>query len=74
LLEAIAKQITDGNPKWNGTPSELVALLGVDMKANVLTLKLNVNAARLFNEYGIRYENRRCHDGRKVSLIKGKPN
>ncbi|MDI9512005.1 MAG: helicase RepA family protein [Bacillota bacterium] len=70
LLEAIAKHITDDNPKWNGTPSELVTFLGVDMKANVLTLKLNVNAARLFNEYGIRYENRRCHDGRKVSLIK----
>src|SRR5574344_2395294 len=38
LLEAIAKHITDDNPKWNGTPSELVALLGVDMKSNVLTL------------------------------------
>lgn len=70
LLEAIAKHITDDNPKWSGTPSELVAFLGVDMKANVLTLKLNVNAARLFNEYGIRYENRRCHDGRKVLLCK----
>lgn len=68
VLEIIAKCITDNNPKWNGTPSELVTLLGVDMKANALTLKLNVNASRLFNEYGIRYENRRGHDGRKVSL------
>lgn len=68
VLEAIAKYITADNPKWSGTPSELVAFLGVDMKANALTLKLNVNASRLFNEYGIRYENRRGHDGRKVSL------
>lgn len=68
LLERIAKSITEGNPNWNGTPSELVTFLGVDIKANVLTLKLNVNAGRLFNEYGIRYENSRGHDGRKVSL------
>ena len=40
-----------------------------DMKANALTMKLNVNAGRLFNEYGISYQNKRCHDGRKVSLI-----
>ena len=25
-------------------------------------------AGRLFNEYGIYYENKRCHDGRKVRL------
>jgi hypothetical protein len=68
LLERIVKCITEDNPNWNGTPSELVTFLGVDIKANVLTLKLNVNAGRLFNEYGIRYENNRGHDGRKVSL------
>lgn len=39
------------------------------MKANALTMKLNINAGRLFNEYGISYQNKRCHDGRKVSLI-----
>ena len=43
-------------------------VLGVDMKANALTMKLNINAGRLFNEYGIRYQNKRCHDGRRVSL------
>jgi hypothetical protein len=68
LLERIAKCITEDNPNWNGSPSGLVTFLGVDIKANVLTLKLNVNAGRLFNEYGIRYENSRGHDGRKVSL------
>ncbi len=38
------------------------------MKANALTLKLNVGAGRLYSEYGIRYINKRCHDGRKVTL------
>lgn len=41
----------------------------MDMKANALTMKLNINAGRLFDEYGVRYHNKRCHDGRKVSLI-----
>lgn len=68
LLEEIAKVITPDNPEWQGSPTELTSLLGVDVKANVLTLKLNVNAGRLFEEYGIRYENKRCHDGRKVKL------
>lgn len=68
LLEEIVKVITVDNPEWQGSPTELTSLLGVDMKANVLTLKLNVNAGRLFEEHGVRYENKRCHDGRKVKL------
>ena len=68
LLENIADKITRGNSEWQGTPTELVDFLSVDMKANALTMKLNINAGRLFNEYGICYENKRCHDGRKVRL------
>ena len=68
LLENIAGKITNENPEWCGSPTELVEFLGVDMKANALTMKLNINAGRLFNEYGISYQNKRCHDGRKVSL------
>lgn len=68
LLENIADKIARGNSEWQGTPTELVDFLGVDIKANALTKKLNINAGRLFNEYGIRYQNKRCHDGRKVSL------
>ena len=68
MLENIADKIARGNSEWQGTPTELVDFLGVDIKANALTMKLNINAGRLFNEYGIRYQNKRCHDGRKVSL------
>ena len=68
ILEAVAKFITADNPQWTGSPTELVERLGVDMQANVLTLKLNVNAGRLMNEYGIQYENKRCHEGRRVRL------
>lgn len=68
LLENISDKITKENSEWQGTPTELVDFLGVDIKANALTMKLNINAGRLFNEYGICYENKRCHDGRRVSL------
>lgn len=50
LLEEVAKSITADNPVWVGTPTELVDFLGVDMKANALSLKLNVNAGRLLDE------------------------
>ena len=68
LLEMVAEFITADNAEWYGTPTELVAVLGVDMKANALSMKLNINAGRLFNEYGICYENKRWHDGRKIHL------
>jgi len=43
---------------------------GVDIKPNVLSLRLSINASRLFRDYGIRYQNSRTHNGRKVSLWK----
>lgn len=66
VLEEIAKHINAYLLVWQGTPTELVALLAIDVQPNALTKKLNVNAGRLFNEYGILYENGHSHDGRKV--------
>ncbi len=68
ILEKIAEFVTAENPEWTGTATELVDLLGLDLKPNVLTLKLNVTAAQLFNEYGIVYESTRTHSGRSVIL------
>ena len=73
LLELVAKQLSDDAPDWQGTPTELVSLLGVDMKPNALTMKLNINASRLQNEYGIRYESSRCHDGRRITFHREQP-
>lgn len=44
-----------------------------ELKANVLTRKLNVSADRLYNDYGIRYESKRTHDGRTVCLTFEQP-
>ena len=68
LLEEVAKRITTDCPEWSGSPTELCGFLGVDMKANALTQKLNVNAGRLLQEYGIKYWNKRSHAGRQVGL------
>ena len=73
LLELVAKQLSDDAPDWQGTPTELVSLLGVDMKPNTLTMKLNINASRLLNEYGVRYESSRCHDGRRITFRREQP-
>ena len=69
LLEAVAKMLTPEQPEWSGAPTELLERLpGVSIQANILTRKLNVSADRLYNDYGIRYESRRTHDGRVVKL------
>ncbi len=68
ILEKIAELVTAENPEWVGTATELVELLGLDLKPNVLTLKLNVMAAQILNEYGIVYKNIRTHSGRSVIL------
>ena len=68
ILEKISQVLSSVGNEWSGSPTALVELLALDMKPNALTLKLNINAGRLYNEYGIRYENKRCHDGRKVTL------
>ena len=53
VLETIAKIVTR-DKSWSGTPTELVTALGVDLKPNTLTMRLNVNAGRLLNEYNIK--------------------
>ena len=73
LLELVAKQLSDDAPDLQGTPTELVSLLGVDLKPNALTMKLNINASRLLDEYGICYESSRCHDGRRITFHREQP-
>ena len=66
ILEAVAKMMTDQS--WTGTPSQLVGDLGFDIQPNALTKRLNVKASQLENEYGIHYESKRTHAGRRIIL------
>jgi hypothetical protein len=68
LLEQVSAFLSSAGKDWAGTPTEFSALLGVDMKPNALTRRLNVNAGRLLNEYGIRYESSRNRNERTVKL------
>jgi RecA-family ATPase len=65
ILEAVAKLVTE---PWCGSPTELATALQAGMQPNTLTKHLNVNAGRLFEEYGVQYENARNHAGRKITL------
>lgn len=73
VLEKVAVMLSDDVPEWNGSPTELAEALQVDMKPNLLTKHLNVNAGRLFNEYQTHYENVRTHVGRRISLKRVQP-
>ena len=68
ILEAVAKLVTPQSPYWEGTPTELVTVLGLPDQSNRLTRHLNVKAGRLLEEFGIAYENKARHTGRRITL------
>ena len=68
ILEAVAKLVTAQSPRWEGTPTELVTALGLPDQSNRLTRHLNVKGGRLMEEYGIAYENKARHTGRRITL------
>ena len=68
ILEKVADMLSEERPEWNGSPTELAEALQLDTKPNLLTKHLNVNKARLFNEYQIDYEPVRTHAGRRIAL------
>lgn len=70
LLDKIAAVITADNPEWNGSATELVCLLQVDIQPNILTRKLNVKAGELRNEYQIDYSIKRTRNGSAICLAR----
>ena len=70
LLEAIKSLLENENGIWQGTPTELMEkLTGIEFPApHSLTRKLNVSAEKLFNNYGICYQNGRTAEGRFIKL------
>ena len=68
ILEAVAKLVTPQAPYWEGTPTELVTALNLPDQSNRLTRHLNVKVGRLMEEYGIAYENKARHTGRRITL------
>lgn len=70
LLEQIAEIVTANTSDWSGTATELSEIISASIPVNSITKRLNVNAGRLFNEYGIIYKSCRDHDGRRLEFHK----
>lgn len=68
VLEAIGSFINADNPTWEGTATELIEKLELDIKPNALSLKLNVNAGKLYNLYFVQYSNKRTHKAKLIQL------
>ena len=69
ILEVIAKVVSEEQPEWTGTASELLQILpDLDIQPNVLTRKLNIGAEQLFVNYGIHYASNRKCTGRIIKL------
>ena len=68
LLDKIAAVLTEENPVWNGSATELVSLLGEDIQPNILTRRLNVKAGELLHEYQIEYSMKRTRNGSAICL------
>lgn len=70
LLEKVSTVLSSDSSRWDGTASELSKLIGLNIKPNVLSLRLSINAGRLLKDYDIHYKASRTHSGRKISLWK----
>ena len=68
LLEKIASLISEDNPVWTGSATELLTMLGEDMKPNILTRRLNVKSSDLKTEHGIAYAVSHTRNGSCIKL------
>ena len=68
VLEAIGGFINADNLIWERTATELIEKLELDIKPNALSLKLNVNAGKLYNLYFVQYTNKRTHKAKLIQL------
>ncbi len=68
LLDELKTLCNEVTTKWQGSPTELVNALNIDIKPNAITVKLNVLAGRMLRECNIHYSRKRTHEGRIISL------
>lgn len=69
LLEAVSKVVNSEQPIWEGTATELVALLeGIEIPTNVITRRLNVKSGELYRNYHILFRSDHPHGQRRITL------
>ena len=70
MLDEIAEFVLKENSYWEGSATELVSLVKVEIQPHVITRKLNVLAGRLYAEHEIYFRSERTHEGRKLRFWK----
>lgn len=74
LLEKLAAYFHEKNMvSWVTSATKLCEELELDIKPNTATKRLNINAGRLLNEYGIEYTSYRVHAGRMIRFNRAEP-
>lgn len=68
LLEQVASYFSEGNTRFEGTATELIELLKLDVSSNALSRKLNVSAGKLYRNYSIYYQHER-NSQRKLIIL-----
>ena len=68
LLEQVAQLVTEEQPEWRGSASELAELVGDH--ANGVVKKLNRRARWLYEDYGIVYQRNRGRTGSQITLTR----
>ena len=68
LLEKISSLVSVDNLEWQGTATDIINNLNLEMNANVLSRKLNPLAAKLYKDYNIKYENTHTQTSRVIKL------
>lgn len=70
LLDEIDELVMKDKSFWEGSATELVSLIKVEIQPHVITRKLNILSGRLYAEHCIYYKSNRTHDGRKIRFWK----
>ena len=68
VLEAVAALVTAERPEWNGTATDLAAVLGLDIQPNALAKRLNVRVGKLLLDFHIGYTNTHIRTGSRIRL------
>ena len=68
LLEKVAALVTEEVPTWEGSATELITALALDIQPNALAKRLNVKAGRLLSDFKVSYKNVRTKTGSHITL------
>lgn len=68
LLEKVAALVTEEVPTWEGSATELITAMALDMQPNALAKRLNVKAGRLLSDFNVSYSNVRTKTGSHITL------